>query len=418
MSCPGLIRQMILLSVCVTTCISSYVDLSLEIYTIFNPMPFMVTFETGTNVSINVMSITIRNNGPDDIPSLHDGQIHYDIGMYIMALKGGEMRDPVQVQSFSLNDEVVLRRSNAIASGADQAYQVPDWPTAVINYPAEKCKTHSHLCVVLEHVGNHTDNNSDNDFFCLPFVNGLFSESVGPTNCPSDIVPLALNVISAETPMFVYDTPTTVTIDIQLHNAGGTIVPGGIENIGFSAFVASNDSADADLKIDCDDVNVNTTNIYDDVGPWSDTVYSDVIVKVTVPGQNCTNFKYLCIVFKKASENATFQDDDTNNLICLPFGEVSDGGAGVVLCPTDQELPAHYSFVEWWAILVVIFCTMVAACSIFVCLFCIIYINLFRKKNKVDVEKQPAKNIVVVDDVNKIQSSHPNTLTECKIQYT
>ncbi|XP_070547250.1 uncharacterized protein [Ptychodera flava] len=391
-------------------------DLSLEIYTIFNPLPFMVTFETGTNVSINVVSITVRNNGPDDIPPLHDSQIHYDIGMYMVALKGGEMRDPVQVQSFSLNDEVVLRRSNAIAPGADQAYQVPDWPTSVINYPAEKCKTHSHLCVVIQHIGNYTDYNTDNDFFCLPFVSGLFSESVGPTNCPSDIVPVAFNVTSVETPTFVYDTPTTVTIDIQLHNAGGTIVPGGIDNIGFNAFVASNDSADADLKIHCDYVNLKITNMSDSVGPWSDTVYSDVIVNVTVPGQNCTDFKYLCIVFKKASENATFQDDDRNNLICLSFGEVSDGGAGVVLCPTDQELPA-YSFVEWWAMLAVIFCTTVAACSIFVCMLCLININLFRKKNKVDVEKQPAKDIIVVNDINKLETSHPKALTECKIQY-
>ncbi|XP_070546902.1 uncharacterized protein [Ptychodera flava] len=186
MPSKSLLGQLLVLISCVTVSFATNADLSLEIYTIFNPMPFMVTFETGTNVSINVMSITVRNNGPDDLPSLSDGQFHYDMGMYITALEGDKMLDPVQVGSFSLNDDVVLRRANGIVAGSDQAFQVPDWPTAVINYPAEKCKTHSHLCVVIEHIGNYTDNNSDNDFFCLPFVDGLFSESVGPTNCPSD----------------------------------------------------------------------------------------------------------------------------------------------------------------------------------------------------------------------------------------
>ncbi|XP_070547141.1 uncharacterized protein [Ptychodera flava] len=254
--------------------------------------------------------------------------------------------DPVQVQSFSLNDDVVLRRSNGIIAGGGQAYQVPDWPTAVINYPAEKCKTHSHLCVVIEHLGNYTDYKSDNDFFCLPFVSGLFSESVGPTNCPSDVEPVAIDITTAKSLKYVYDTPTAVTFDIRLYNTGGTLVPGGVENIGFSAYIASHDRADADLKINFGDVNLNATNFSDSIGPWSDTKYSNITVEITVRGQNCSDFKYLCIVFEKATINATFEDDKSNNFLCLPFSDVADGGVGVIVCQNNQELPTRSSFVE------------------------------------------------------------------------
>ncbi|XP_070546760.1 uncharacterized protein [Ptychodera flava] len=356
-------------------------------------MPSMVTFETGTNVSIEVMSITVRNNGPDDLSTLSDGRFHYSMGMYIVALEGDKMRDPVQVKSFSLNDDVVLRRSNGIIAGGGQAYQVPDWPTAVINYPAEKCKTHSNLCVAIEHLGNYTDYNSENDFFCLPFVSVFFSESVGPTNCPSDVVPVAVDITAAKSLKYVYDTPTAVTIDIRLHNSGGTVVPGGVENIGFSAFIASHDRADANMKTDLGDVNLNTTNLSDSIGPWSDTKYSNIVIEVTVPGQNCSDFKHLCIVFEKATINATFEDDKSNNFLCLPFSDVTDGGVGVIVCQNNQELPTRSSFVEWWVILAMTIFAFVAVGPVCICLICKFYINLYRKKHKVDIEQQPEKDI-------------------------
>ncbi|XP_070546903.1 uncharacterized protein [Ptychodera flava] len=386
MSSPSLFCLLLVLIGCVIVSSATDADLSLEIYTIFNPMPFMVTFETGTNVSINVMSITVRNNGPDDLPSLGSGQIHYEMGMYITALEGDKMLDPVQVDSFSLNDDVVLRRANGIVAGGDQAYQVPDWPTAVINYPAEKCKTHSHLCVVLEHV---------------------------------DVVPVTLTITNAELPTFVYDTPSEVMLDIKLHNAGGTTVPGGVENLGFSAFIASDNSMDADFQVDCGDVNVNSTTLLNSIGPWSDTVYSDVRVTVTIPQLHCSDFNYLCIVFKKASDNATFEDDDSNNLICLPFDEVADGGAGAVVCPSedpDQETPAKFSMgdVALWALLGVACFLLVSGILLFLCFLCLTFISVQRKKNKVDVEQQ---NHTVVIDVNKVENTIPTPITAWEIQY-
>ncbi|XP_070547177.1 uncharacterized protein [Ptychodera flava] len=210
-------------------------------------------------------------------------------------------------------------------------------------------------------------------------------------------------------------------LDIKLHNAGGTAVPGGVENLGFSAFVASNNSMDADFQVDCGDVNVNSTTLLNSIGPWSDTVYSDVRVTVTLPQQHCSDFNYLCIVFKKASDNATFEDDESNNLICLPFDDVADGGAGAVFCPSedpDQETPAKFSMgdVALWALLGVACFLLVSGILLFLCFLCLTFISVQRKKNKVDVEQQRENHTVVID-VNRVETSIPTPITAWEIQY-
>ncbi|XP_002732518.1 uncharacterized protein LOC100371511 [Saccoglossus kowalevskii] len=373
-------------------------DLALQIYTIFNPMPFAVVFELDTDVAINSMSITVTNNGPDDLPAAGAGNVNYEVKMYIAAVENGYMVDPVEVTGFNLNDDVALRRANGIASDANQLYQMPNVATAVVNYPSEKCSTHSHLCVALEHGSTYVDNNADNDYFCLEFIDGMFSEVAGPTACASDVLISEINITNPASPVYTYDEPTTITFDMQLHNAGGAVVPGGNDNLGLQVFISSDNSSSSEFLLDITfSLNINLSA---SIEPWGDTIYRGLSVNVSIPAENCDVYTYLCVLFVQGSETATFDDETGNNLMCLTFDEVSENGIGVIECPVEpQNEQSPEKPFDPWIIGGIITAGIVSAFLILVCSLCLA--SALLKKNKVRDEKE-AKGKVTIAELEDI----------------
>ncbi|XP_006813738.2 uncharacterized protein LOC102808947 [Saccoglossus kowalevskii] len=160
---------------------------------------------------------------------------------------------------------------------------------------------------------------------------------------------------------------------MQLHNAGGAVVPGGNDNLGLQVFVSSDNSSSSEFVLNITySLNINLSA---SIEPWGDTVYRGLSVNVSIPAENCDVYTYLCLLFVQAA-TATFDDETANNLMCLKFDEVSKNGVGVIECPEnpDQSLGP-------WAIGGIITGGIVLAFIILVGLLCLT--SALLKKNTV-----------------------------------
>ena len=110
-----------------------------------------------------------------------------------------------------------------------------------------------------------------------------------------------------------------------------------------------------------------------------------------------------------ASENATFDDDDSNNVICLPFGEVTLDGAGIRICPGDDEPQKKWIVYGWQSLLAIISACMIVAVLLSLCILCLLYPLSPGRKNKVDVEQTCTSN-TDNDDVTKVERELPETI--------
>nr|XP_002740940.1 PREDICTED: uncharacterized protein LOC100373745 [Saccoglossus kowalevskii] len=289
-----------------------------------NPNTDTIRYVTDVDTTVDIFFAYVGNNGPDNLPAGTAGE-HFEIKMYISALDdSGNMDDPEEVTTYINGDSKV----DELPASDEKSYASNGF---TIQYHSSKCSTHSHLCLKIVKNGVYTDNDPTNDFQCLPFVKGASTAAVGLTNCQSDVIPTSISVSDPNPANFSSNEPVNATFSVNLQNAGGTKVPGSTstsDNIAFSIFIADTVSESASIKSDLTDSLVYTWNdVSTGIDEWGEVAYDNLKVTIAIPVLDCDQYQYLCIVFEKGV-NAAFDDDESNNLVCIPFSDF-----GSISCP-------------------------------------------------------------------------------------
>ncbi|XP_002740939.1 uncharacterized protein LOC100373595 [Saccoglossus kowalevskii] len=285
-----------------------------------------IRFMKDVETDIGLLTFHVKNNGPEELPASVIGE-HFHVKMYISALGDtGSMVDPYEVTTFKGGES----KTNALAVSSDKRYPTFEYN---LKYPSSLCPTHSHLCLRIENHGNYTDNETTNNFTCLPFIDG--PDASGLTNCPSDVVPTSIKVIRPTPANFSVDIAVNVTFDVALKNAGGTKIPGStseLDNIVFSSvFIANAPDESATVKSDLtDSLEYTRDDVSTGIVEWGEVTFTNLNVTILIPEIQCEEYRYFCVKLQKGV-NATFDDDDSNNLLCSPFGD--GGDIGVIHCP-------------------------------------------------------------------------------------
>jgi len=302
-------------------------DLKVSGLSIASPNPDVTTvvYNTDTNVNVVAMTLNVVNDGPDALTTETSNQ--YDLKMYLS--DGDSLGDPQEVTTYVAADTSNFRYG-PLSNGGSSFFLTSNFD---LNYPSNLCPTHSHVCVKIEKQTNtYNDSDSSNDYQCLPFIKGAAGTAVGFTDCPSDPVPIEVNITSA--PTFTYDQQENVTFQITIENQGGAEVEGStssIDSIAFSSvFLADTESVSASKKLDLtSSLSYQSSDVSANIDPWSETTYTGIGVSITVPSADCRSYNYFCVLFAPGN-NATFSDTDSNNLIC---GELDTSYIGYVVCP-------------------------------------------------------------------------------------
>ncbi|XP_070564271.1 uncharacterized protein [Ptychodera flava] len=305
-------------------------DLVLNSFVVYFPDPLTNVFISDTDIDITSISLSVRNNGPDQ---LNDStpNLNYDIKMYIADLEEGEMLDKIEVSDFDLGTNGI-KRTQSLDEGS---IHIMGTPTAVVNYPSDKCSTHSHLCIALILQNNvYEDTTSANDFACLPFIEAAFSIGAGATNCPSLPVVQRIVITDPILPVFEPGQSLPIVMDIEIHNYGGQEVPGGPDNIGFYVFLSNRNEPQFENFIDfSDSVDYNRADLSENILPWQQTVYSNISVSITIPIEDCQVYQYVCIDYKPGNNGVLFENENSESAACLRFNDVTNTGAGRIICP-------------------------------------------------------------------------------------
>ncbi|XP_070538391.1 uncharacterized protein [Ptychodera flava] len=306
-------------------------DLKIESFTITNPDPVSanLVFERDIPKAVYTSAMYVRNDGPDDLTAVTPPTRNYDVKMYISGLDvHGNMDDPIEVIGYFLQDSTD-RRSDSLqiySVAGDEHYYLTFGYS--VTYPGDKCLTHSHLCMVIEKDlgATYVDNKSTNDFNCVKFIQGF--GNAGLTDCRSEVETSNLVLIPTYA-KFITNCPVNITFDIDLKNMGGTKVPGGASNIGFSAFIGNSDSESATIQFDLDGT-LMLGNLDAGIDEWDLTTYSGHQVSIQIPEKNCQSYTHFCVVFQNVGNVP--DADETNNIVCLSFGE---SGIGPIDCPAE-----------------------------------------------------------------------------------
>ncbi|XP_077987919.1 uncharacterized protein LOC144442440 isoform X2 [Glandiceps talaboti] len=167
----------------------------------------------------------------------------------------------------------------------------------------------------------------------LSTVSGLIGFA-GSTDCVSDVVPVALDVTNQDPVNMTANSTIELTYSIQLKNAGGTAIAGAADSITFEAFIASTESESVGTVLNIDDAQHVIGDVSAGIDEWETTPYTGSKVTFTVPLETCSDYNYFCVKFVKGA-SASYDDDDSNNLICISFGD-STSGLDVINCPVTE----------------------------------------------------------------------------------
>nr|XP_002732517.1 PREDICTED: uncharacterized protein LOC100371355 [Saccoglossus kowalevskii] len=329
--------------------VTQAVDADLYVFSVsfsLAPPSYVVDSSTVIATSAHIpptLSIKIANQGPDDLGVASSGY-HYNISFYLA--ESVDMLNPISLNSFDIGTED-SNRANAIPVGADSAITYDSW-TASLTYPADKCATYSHFCVAIVKDGDATyiDSNSANDYKCLKFVSSGSDgvSAAGKTNCPPDPSLKTLVVTGPlELTYAASDSPHVVSADLEILNSGGTgdedaftITPA---NFSLEAYLCSADDGDMSLCMESGDVGASSDDALT-FNPWDTVTMGNLSISVTMPSDGCYDDGYVCIQMVKDGA-ATYNDDSSNNYVCLEFGDILDGKAGIVACSTEEPMEAE-----------------------------------------------------------------------------
>ncbi|XP_006818722.1 uncharacterized protein LOC100376629 [Saccoglossus kowalevskii] len=335
--CGEAFYTLLVLVVFASKCTGENADLRVSGLSINNPNPNQNTpvYLVDTATTVALMTFYVNNDGPDNLEAAASGN-NYEVKVYIAELNSDETAIVAsdEVSTFTLSDESGL--SGALANGANVFYMATNF---ALTYPSNLCASYTHVCAKVEKDAGATydDTDATNDFNCLPFIQGTTGSAAGLTDCPSDIVPIALNVTDPSPPSFVYGSEVNVTLSVTIENQGGTAVVGSTaneDNLAFSKiFIANTQSESASTMVDFSDTLQYTWNdVSDGIDEWGNTEYSGITASITIPEVDCADYVYLCIVLDLGI-NSTADDDTSNNLYCGEFGSFVIGGIGEVICP-------------------------------------------------------------------------------------
>ncbi|XP_033633599.1 uncharacterized protein LOC117295143 [Asterias rubens] len=152
----------------------------------------------------------------------------------------------------------------------------------------------------------------------------------------SDLEAYALTVTSPTDLIFDIGVDNIVTYSIDLRNAGGTDIASSASgnNFALSFLISSHaDPSDVDASTLMFDAETsNSDNLDAGITAGSTITVSTASAMINIPSDDCETYQYTCVEVSKV-DTAVFTDSvSTNNYVCLGFGDVAEGLAGIKTC--------------------------------------------------------------------------------------
>ena len=152
----------------------------------------------------------------------------------------------------------------------------------------------------------------------------------------TDLEAYALTVTSPTDLIFDIGVDNIVTYSIDLRNAGGTDIASSASgnNFALSFLISSHaDPSDVDASTLMFDAETsNSDNLDAGITAGSTITVSTASAMINIPSDDCETYQYTCVEVSKV-DTAVFTDSvSTNNYVCLGFGDVAEGLAGIKTC--------------------------------------------------------------------------------------
>ncbi len=152
----------------------------------------------------------------------------------------------------------------------------------------------------------------------------------------TDLEAYALTVTDPTDLTFDIGVDNIVTYSIDLRNAGGTDIAAADSgnNFALSFLISSHvDPTDIDATIETFAAETsNSENLNAGILAGSTITVTTVAAMINIPSDDCETYQYTCVQVSK-DDTATFTDSvSTNNYVCLAFGDVAEGLAGIKTC--------------------------------------------------------------------------------------
>ncbi|XP_070570461.1 uncharacterized protein [Ptychodera flava] len=308
------------------------VDLEVPSQT-FSPVD-VYTFDQVASVDV-ILSVT--NTGPGDIARTRGSSVNYDVTAYLTDSANFEdatvriRQADVDITLAQLQQELKSGQSVSFAFSSD------------ILVPTVNCSRISHVCfsVTLRSADDrvYTDVDSSNNDVCIEF--GPKEEGkAGKILCYVDLAALSLVVLDPQPLTYVPGEDTDVLVRLTVTNYGGLDVstaPSWTHNFGTEVYLA--DSENLYTSTNISQPTVDKLFLHE-VGSHFRVSLPVFYVKVNIPiAIDCKNIRYLCTLLLH-NELRYLDVDRSNDYVCIRFGPVDGGMAGILECDGVTDYPA------------------------------------------------------------------------------
>ncbi|XP_070570456.1 uncharacterized protein [Ptychodera flava] len=281
------------------------------------------------------VTIRVTNVGPGDLPEVDDPAKNFNVTVWL------SNKDHTHTDGIRVLLPATVANITHLKQGLDKDDIIGITLSPVnIKIPEDSCQQLLYLCVTvsLDESSIYKEVDPDSDDICVEF--GPLPDKAGETECFVDIA--ATNVVVSSPSNLAYKPgfETDIVVQLSVDNNGGLTVPEATEGHNFVAVAFLTDSADlrtAAVKLPA---TVTSDGFTEEIpGKAMSKTLPTTMVKVTIPTDKarCEELTHFCMDLTHDGSKYT-DKNSTNDFICIEFGPVADGKAGIKQCNVSIDL--------------------------------------------------------------------------------